>query len=265
LRIESVATLPETGESNVIYLVPRDPVDTNNVKLEYIWIGSWEEIGSTEVDLTGYALTTYVDTGLSEKANSSHAHVTSDITQDASNRFVTDSEKSTWSGKQNALGFTPANATHSHGSADITDFASSVRSVALTGISLVTNAAISATDTVISAFGKLQKQITDLMAVVNRDKGVNNVTTLATMPITKRLVAATVSAATTLSLSADLPIGEELHIIVLNNSASAITQALPNTGSYISLSGTSISIPATGRIEINILCYATTSYLIRAV
>ena len=100
----------------------------------------------------------------------------------------------------------------------------------------------------------------------SRDKGVNTVTTLASLPITKRLVTATVSAATTLSLAAALEVGgDELHIVVYNSKASAITQTLPNTGSYKSLSGTSISIPATGRIEINILCYATTSYLIRAV
>jgi len=32
----------------------------------------------------------------------------STITQDATHRFTTDSEKSTWSAKQDALGFTPA-------------------------------------------------------------------------------------------------------------------------------------------------------------
>ena len=95
LRIESVATLPTTGESNVIYLVPRDPGGTNNVKLEYIWIGTWEEIGSTDVDLTGYATTIYVDTALSGKANSSHTHNPSDINLSSTARFVTDTEKST--------------------------------------------------------------------------------------------------------------------------------------------------------------------------
>ena len=98
----------------------------------------------------------------------------------------------------------------------------------------------------------------------NRYKGVNTVTTLTSLPITKRLITATVAAATTLSLASALEIGDELHVIVYNNSASAITQTLPNSGSYISLSGTSISIPAGGRVEINILCYASNSYLIRA-
>ena len=105
---------------------------------------------------------------------------------------------------------------------------------------------------------------TGLEWATSRDKGANTVTTLASLPITKRLVTATVTTATTISLASELAIGDELHIIVYNNSASTITQTLPNTGSFISLSGTSISIPAGGRVEINILCYATTSYIIRA-
>ena len=38
-------------------------------------------------------------------------HPPSIIEQDANNRFVTDAEKSTWNGKQNALGYTPLNST----------------------------------------------------------------------------------------------------------------------------------------------------------
>ena len=40
---------------------------------------------------------------LAGKAASTHSHSPSDITQDASNRFVTDTEKSTWNAKQAAL------------------------------------------------------------------------------------------------------------------------------------------------------------------
>lgn len=190
------------------------------------------------------------------KAAGTHTHEASEVTQSSSARFVTDTEKATWNGK--------ANAAHTHVVSDVTEFDSSVRGIVLTGISFLTNAAITASDTVLSALGKLQKQITDLLTTVDRNAGVSNVTTLASLPISKRLVFATVSAATTISLASALSIGNELHIIVYNNSASAITQTLPNTGSFISLSGTSISIPAGGRIEINILCYASTSYLIRA-
>ena len=39
-------------------------------------------------------------------------HPPSIITQDASNRFVSDTEKATWNGKQNALGYTPENSSN---------------------------------------------------------------------------------------------------------------------------------------------------------
>ena len=46
-------------------------------------------------------------------------------------------------------------------------FAGDVRSTVLTGLSTATNAVIAATDSVLSAFGKLQKQITDLTTTVS--------------------------------------------------------------------------------------------------
>ena len=98
----------------------------------------------------------------------------------------------------------------------------------------------------------------------SRDKGVNNVTTLASLPISKRLVYATVTAATSISLSSAMEIGDELHIVVYNSSTSAVTQVLPNTGAFVSMSNSYISIPASRYVEINIICHATGSYIIRA-
>lgn len=55
IRFEKVDQLPETGEANVIYLVPNDSTSGSNVRDEYMWIdGKWEIMGSTAVDLTGY-------------------------------------------------------------------------------------------------------------------------------------------------------------------------------------------------------------------
>ena len=98
----------------------------------------------------------------------------------------------------------------------------------------------------------------------DRNKGVNNVTTLTSLPISKRLIYATVTAATSISLSSAMEVGSELHIVVYNSSAAAVTQVLPNTGAFISMSGSSVSIPSVGHVEINILCHATGSYIIRA-
>lgn len=58
--------------------------------------------------------------------------------------------------------------------------------------------------------------------------------------------------------------GTEVHIILKNTGSSDFTQVLPNTGNYISRSGASISVPAGGFVEINILCFNNTLYLIKA-
>lgn len=55
LRYVIVEELPQTGENNVIYLVPKSTSKTNNYYDEYMYINSeWELIGDTEVDLSNY-------------------------------------------------------------------------------------------------------------------------------------------------------------------------------------------------------------------
>lgn len=95
---------------------------------------------------------------------------------------------------------------------------------------------------------------------VNRLIGVNTVTTLANLPISKRSITATLSAATTLSVQSDMQIGEELMIRCVPSAA--FTQAIPNSGAYVSMSGTSITTTANKPFEINIWCYASGKYSI---
>lgn len=95
---------------------------------------------------------------------------------------------------------------------------------------------------------------------MNRLIGVNTVTTLASLPISKRSITATLSAATTLSVASGMQIGEELMIRCVPSAA--FTQAIPNSGNYISMSGTSISTTANKPFEINIWCYASGKYSI---
>lgn len=56
-----VESLPTTGVNGVIYLISHTPASTQNIYDEYIWIASsksFEKIGSTDVDLSGYLKTT---------------------------------------------------------------------------------------------------------------------------------------------------------------------------------------------------------------
>ena len=68
-RFEVVNTLPTTDiQTNVIYLVPRSSSETNNIKDEYINLdgttAGWEQIGSTDVDLSNYVTTSDLNIAL---------------------------------------------------------------------------------------------------------------------------------------------------------------------------------------------------------
>lgn len=91
-----VEELPPTGEDGVMYLVLSEEGVEQDIYNEYIWVnGKFEKIGNTavEVDLSGYATKEYVGTQLSgyvtttkltsdlaTKANVTHNHAVTDIT-----------------------------------------------------------------------------------------------------------------------------------------------------------------------------------------
>ena len=67
LDIQIVQTLPSTGSTSTIYLVPKT-ASTNDSYDEYIYVNNnWEHIGSTEVDLTNYYTKTETDNLLDDK------------------------------------------------------------------------------------------------------------------------------------------------------------------------------------------------------
>lgn len=112
-------------------------------------------------------------------------------------------------------------------------------------------------DTNITGLGLIP---TDLYEAIRKFIGVNTVTTLANLPVTKRSITATLSAATTLSVQSGMNVGEELIIRCVPSAA--FTQAIPNTGNYVSMSGASITTTANKAFEISIWCYASGKYSI---
>ena len=55
ISFKMVDSLPETGDSKYIYLLPKYESETQNSYDEYIWYDSaWEKIGTTEIDLSDY-------------------------------------------------------------------------------------------------------------------------------------------------------------------------------------------------------------------
>jgi len=91
-----VEELPEKGDSDKIYLKKKESTDT--FYTEYLWtVDGWSEIGTTEISISGYATTNYVDSQdavidakidssvldlegkISEKADSIHTHTIAQV------------------------------------------------------------------------------------------------------------------------------------------------------------------------------------------
>ncbi len=90
LDIQIVQTLPSTGSTSTIYLVPKT-ASTNDNYDEYIYVNNnWEHIGSTEVDLSNYYTKTQTDDLLDDKADTSDIPTkVSDLNNDTG--FITSS------------------------------------------------------------------------------------------------------------------------------------------------------------------------------
>lgn len=78
---------------NTLYFVPNKNTSGNNLFDEYAWKGYWEQIGTqVSIDLKQYAKKTDLPKNLS------------DLTEDATHRVVTDTEKNTWNAKSDFSG-----------------------------------------------------------------------------------------------------------------------------------------------------------------
>lgn len=52
---EIVSELPETGKTNILYLVAKSEAASGDGYDEYLYVnGAWERVGSTDIDLSGY-------------------------------------------------------------------------------------------------------------------------------------------------------------------------------------------------------------------
>jgi hypothetical protein len=93
--------------------------------------------------------------------------------------------------------------------------------------------------------------------------GVNNVTSLTDLPTTKQTVYAEISSNQSIGIASGLELGRTVQAFVKNTSSGAITVTIPTTGSYISMSGASVTVAGGAWIEVHITCYAEGLYNIR--
>lgn len=98
--------------------------------------------------------------------------------------------------------------------------------------------------------------------IVDFGTGSNAVTTLVNIPTSKRLVKATLSSASNLSINESaraLNVGEEIYLDC--NPTASFTQPIPTTGSFRSMSGSSITTTSGVPFEMSILKIATSGVM----
>lgn len=98
--------------------------------------------------------------------------------------------------------------------------------------------------------------------IVDFGTGSNAVTTLVDIPTNKRLVKATLSSASNLSINESaraLNVGEEIYLDC--NPTASFTQPIPTTGSFRSMSGSSITTTSGVPFEMSILKIATSGVM----
>lgn len=87
ISMKVVPERPETGEANIIYLVPSSKATIENIYEEWIYVDNkWELIGSTQVDLTNYYTKEEINTLLFD-------YITSNDLEEALKDYVTVSMK----------------------------------------------------------------------------------------------------------------------------------------------------------------------------
>lgn len=314
VTLQKVESLPEPGESNVIYLVPKSG-SGNDIYNEYIFIdGKPEHIGSTQVDLSNYVQEAPKDGKTYGRNNGAWSEIVAsnqylDLTTlfpsesgtlsdenyqkivDAVNKGITTARIET-----DPDGFSPitiSNSTETYSIiTNILTVDSDDHSIGLTVTTVIINKS-NKTYTSVSNRQSLQntgsgtKYLSDngqyrtppiatpttagymsaedkkkVDDIVNFGTGSNTVTTLVNIPTSKRLVKATLSSASNLSINESaraLNVGEEIYLDC--NPTTHFTQPIPTTGSFRSMSGSSITTTSGVPFEMSILKIATSGVM----
>lgn len=310
VTLQKVESLPEPGESNVIYLVPKSG-SGNDIYDEYIFIdGKPEHIGSTQVDLSNYVQEAPKDGKTYGRNNGAWSEIVAsnqylDLTTlfpnesgtlsdenyqkvvDAVNKGITTARVEVDSDSFSPISINETAQEYSikrgvsmvdYGTLDIM-FA--IQTITInredktytstqnyqilnnqgTGTKYLSDngqyrTPPTATPTTAGYMSAEDKKKVD--DIVNFGTGSNSVTTLVNIPTSKRLVKATLSSASNLSINESaraLNVGEEIYLDC--NPTASFTQPIPTTGSFRSMSGSSITTTAGVPFEMSILKIAT--------
>lgn len=313
ITLQKVDSLPELGESNVIYLVPKSG-SGNDIYDEYIFIyGKPEHIGSTQVDLSNYVQEAPKDGKTYGRNNGAWSEIVAsnqylDLTTLFPNESGTLSDEDyqkivdAWENRVSLARvgdvYFSVNITKNEDSYGLSINMSGLNSfelkanlvvsvmmvsvymndkkyvIAMNYINLVNNGTGTkylsdngqyltppiATPTTAGYMSAEDKNRVD--DIVDFGTGSNAVTTLVNIPTNKRLIRATLSSASNLSINESaraLNVGEEIYLDC--NPTASFTQPIPTAGSFRSMSGSSITTTSGVPFEMSILKIATSGVM----
>lgn len=131
-----------------------------------------------------------------------------------------------------------------------------------TGISVTDSTAITTNGTRgISISTDYQNKINNATTLVSFLEGVNTTTSVASIPVTKRLCVATISGDGEFTLASTPSAGREIHVIVKNSNSSDITITLPSSSSYNNNGVDSLTVKGSSFGEINAISDGSTVYI----
>lgn len=93
------------------------------------------------------------------------------------------------------------------------------------------------------------------------NNGHNAVSSVAGIPVSKRLVIATISNNGSFTLASTPADGREIHVIVHNTSSSDIEITMPSGSNYVKMSGDTLTVAGNSYADINVISDGTNMYI----
>lgn len=93
------------------------------------------------------------------------------------------------------------------------------------------------------------------------NNGHNAVSSVAGIPVSKRLVIATISNNGSFTLASTPADGREIHVIVHNTNSSDIEITMPSGSNYVKMSGDTLTVAGSSYADINVISDGTNMYI----
>lgn len=93
------------------------------------------------------------------------------------------------------------------------------------------------------------------------NNGHNAVSSVAGIPVSKRLVIATINGNGSFTLASTPADGREIHVIVHNTNSSDIEITIPSGSNYVNMSGGTLTVAGSSYADINVISDGTNMYI----